>query len=160
MPDLYGVPSDNILYIHGEAGEIGSELVLGHAWTPDERTSLRSDVDGESEDHRVLEALDTLDEYFGKTYKPSKLIISENAGLFGALVAVEEVVVLGHSLSSVDNEYFLAVVKAFGTRTVDWTIVARSHEKDRERIKCLIDLGVSPTRVCCKLWSELWSGKW
>ncbi|SDT95686.1 bacteriophage abortive infection AbiH family protein [Geopseudomonas guangdongensis] len=155
LSKLYDVPAENILYIHGEGAEPGSELILGHAWTPDERTSLQKGLDGESADHRVMEALGRLDDYFEQTFKPSEQIIKLNADFFSNLRSVTHVTVLGHSLSSVDKAYFLAMVEALERRPVIWTVAVRSHDDDTHKIQCLNDFGVPREQIYCKLWSEL-----
>ncbi|RRV76558.1 bacteriophage abortive infection AbiH family protein [Stutzerimonas stutzeri] len=152
---LYNVPAENVLHIHGEGAEPSSELILGHAWTPDERTSLQQGLDGESADHRVMEALGVLDDYFEQTFKPSEQIIKLNAGFFSDLRSVTHVTVLGHSLSVVDRAYFLALVEALEGRPVIWTLAVRSHDEDPHKIQRLSDFGVPRGQIYCKLWSEL-----
>lgn len=152
---LYDVPAENILHIHGEGSDPGAELILGHAWTSDERTSLQKDFDEESADQRVMEALNVLDDFFEQTFKPSEQIIMRNAGFFADLRSVNHIAVLGHSLSSVDRAYFVAVVEALEARSVIWTVAVRSHDEDHKKIKCLNGFGVPSEQIYCKLWSEL-----
>lgn len=38
---FYNVSSENVLYIHGEGSDPSSELILGHAWTPDKLRRFR-----------------------------------------------------------------------------------------------------------------------
>lgn len=152
---LYDVPAENVLHIHGEGAEPGSELILGHAWTPDERTSLQNGLDGESADHRVMEALGKLDDYFEQTFKPSVQIIKLNTDFFSNLRSVTHVKVLGHSLSEVDKAYFLAIAEALEGRPVIWTVAVRSHDEDTHKILCLSGFGVPREQIYCKLWSEL-----
>ncbi|HHX1500068.1 bacteriophage abortive infection AbiH family protein [Pseudomonas nitroreducens] len=152
---LYDVQSENILHIHGEGAEPGSELILGHAWAPNERTSLQKGLDGESADHRVIEALGRLDDYFEQTFKPSEQIIKLNMDFFSNLRSVTHVKVLGHSLSEVDKAYFLAVVEALEGLPVIWTVAVRSHDEDTHKTLCLSAFGVPREQIYCKLWSEL-----
>ena len=152
---LYDVPAENVLHIHGEGAESGSELILGHAWTPDDRPSLQNGLDGESADTRVMEALERLDDYFEQTFKPSEQIIKLNKGFFSNLRSVTHVKVLGHSLSVVDKAYFLAIADALEGRSVIWTVAVRSHDEDTDKILRLSSFGVSGEQIYCKLWSEL-----
>jgi len=110
------------LHIHGESTDADSELVLGHAWAPEERTSLFKAVNHEDSDYRLIEAMQSLDDYFSDTFKPSKQIIEHNADFFAGLEEVDQVVVLGHSLSLVDGPYLAAVVQALKHRPVPWTV--------------------------------------
>ncbi|WP_145156309.1 bacteriophage abortive infection AbiH family protein [Pseudomonas oryzihabitans] len=152
---FYNVSSENVLYIHGEGSDPSSELILGHAWTPDKRTSLQKGLDQESADQRVIEAFGVLDDYFEQTFKPSEQIIKLNADFFSGLRSVTHVTVLGHSLSVVDKAYFLAVVEALKGRSVIWTLAVRSHDEDPGKFQCLGDFGVPREQICCKLWSDL-----
>ncbi|MFT6429824.1 MAG: hypothetical protein ACJAXR_001793 [Halopseudomonas sp.] len=152
---LYNVPTENILHIHGEGAQPSSELILGHAWTPDERTSLHKGLDGESADHRVMEALGRLDDYFEQTFKPSEQIINNHSGFFSTLSSVTHVIVLGHSLSEVGRAYFLAITEALEGRPVIWTVAVRSHGEESHKILCLNGFGVPKEQIYCKLWSEL-----
>ncbi|MBD7976184.1 bacteriophage abortive infection AbiH family protein [Serpens gallinarum] len=155
LSKLYDIPAKSILHIHGKGDEHGSELIMGHAWTRDERTSLQNGLDGESADHRIMEALSRLDDYFEQTFKPSGQIIKLNAGFFSNLRSVTHVTVLGHSLSAVDKAYFLAIVEALEGRPVIWTVAVRSHDEDPHKIQCINDLGVPRELIHCELWSEL-----
>lgn len=152
---LYDVPAENVLHIHGEGAESGSELILGHAWTPDERTSLQNGLDGESADHRVMEALGRLDDYFEQTFKPSEQIIKHNTDFFSNLRSITHVIVLGHSLSEVDKAYFLAIAEALEGRPVIWKVAVRSHDEGTDKIQRLNGFGVPREQICCRLWSEL-----
>lgn len=141
--------------MHGEGAESGSELVLGHTWAPDERTSLQDGLDGESTDNRIMEALDRLDDYFEQTFKPSEQIIKHNTDFFSNLRLVTHVKVLGHSLSKVGRAYFLAIAEALKGRPVIWTVAVRSHDEGTDQIQRLSGFGVPREQICFRLWSEL-----
>jgi hypothetical protein len=154
LTSVYQVPADNILHIHGESTEADSELVLGHAWAPEERTSLFEVVNHEDSDHRLFEAMQSLDDYFSDTFKPSKQIIEDNADFFAGLEEVDQVVVLGHSLSPVDGPYLAAVVQALKHRLVPWTVAVLPNDDVREKTARLEAVGVPPERIRYTLWSE------
>jgi hypothetical protein len=154
LTKLYAVPPYQILYLHGEGADQGSELVLGHAWEAEDRVSMQSWLDEEDHDHRLMEAFITLDEYFEATFKPCGLIIEQNAPFFGSLGSITEVVVLGHSLSNVDRAYFLALVDGL-TAGPTWTVAVRAADQAPAKTQCLTAFGVLPERVKLKLWSEL-----
>lgn len=50
LQELYGVPDTRILHIHGRANLPDNDLVLGHAWNPQERRSLNDRPDIEEID--------------------------------------------------------------------------------------------------------------
>lgn len=154
LTSVYQVPADNILHIHGESTDADSELVLGHAWAPEERTSMFEVVNHEDSDHRLIEAMQSLDDYFSDTFKPSKQIIEDNADFFVGLEEVDQVVVLGHSLSPVDGPYLAAVVQALKHRPGPWTVAVLPDDDVGEKTARLEAVGVPSERIRYRLWSE------
>ncbi|MNF74667.1 hypothetical protein D3C84_567060 [compost metagenome] len=155
LSKLYGIDPEQVLHIHGSEGD-GDELILGHAWEAQQRTPLnRQDDDPDSYEHRVAEALDELDAYFDKTFKPSAKIIADNEAFFRGLESVEEVRVLGHGLSHVDQAYFVKLVDALKGREVSW-IVAYRNSGDFEKIrKALAGFGVPESHISFEPWERL-----
>lgn len=153
LAKLYDIAPENILHIHGEGEDESSELVLGHAWSAQVRPSLQRGLD-EDADPRVMEAMGILDDYFEKTFKPSAKIIEQHAQYFSSLKSVTQVIVLGHSLSKVDEAYFVALVEALQA-SPSWTVAVRSHNEDVERAACLAEFGVPAESIDFKLWSQL-----
>lgn len=151
---VYEVPTENILHIHGESTGADSELALGHAWAPEERTSLFDAVNHAKSDHRVIEAMQSLDDYFTHTFKPSRELIQHNACFFAGLGEISQVIVLGHSLSPVDAPYLSAVVQALKHRQVVWTVAVLEHDDFGEKSALLEAVGVSSEQIHFRLWSE------
>ncbi|MDO7929072.1 bacteriophage abortive infection AbiH family protein [Pseudomonas sp. KFB-139] len=130
---VYQVPSENIL----------------------QRTSLFDAVNHEDSDHRLIEAMQSLDDYFSNTFKPSNEIIERNADFFAGLAEVDQVVVLGHSLSPMDAPYLSAVVHALKHRLVYWTVATLENDDLREKTALLNAIGVPSGHVRYRPWSEL-----
>ncbi|WDO12332.1 bacteriophage abortive infection AbiH family protein [Flavobacterium sp. WW92] len=109
----YSIPEDRILYIHNKAVNLESEIILGHSRELSAEESFSNyKSDGEMEDYdvRVMEGNVILDNYFKNTYKDTPTIISENENFFRSLSNIDEIIVLGHSLSAVDLPYFERIV--------------------------------------------------
>ncbi|WP_339560813.1 bacteriophage abortive infection AbiH family protein [Pseudomonas sp. EA_65y_Pfl1_P113] len=156
LTHLYNVPPENILHIHGEAADPDSDIVLGHAWDDENRPSLHDGVDPESADHRLLEAYSILDDYFSSTFKPSKKIIRENAGFFESLADIEKVIVLGHSMSEVDDAYFSSLLQTFGDRPTHWTFVLPPYDDGERELKENVSrLALYSNRIGFKTWDQL-----
>lgn len=153
LTKLYDIASENILHIHGEGEDESSDLVLGHAWAAAVRPSLQGGLD-EDTDSRFAEAMGILDDYFENTFKPSAKIIEQQKPYFDGLKSVTQVVVLGHSLSKVDEAYFLALVEALQA-SPRWMVAVRSHEENTNKAQCLVEFGVPGDSIDFKLWSEL-----
>jgi len=153
LTKLYDIAQENILHIHGEGEDESSDLVLGHARAVADRSSLQDGVD-ENTDTRFAEAMGILDDYFEKTFKPSAKIIEQQKPYFEGLKSITQVVVLGHSLSKVDEAYFLALVEALQA-SPRWTVAVRSLNENTSKAACLIDFGVPSQSIGFKLWSQL-----
>ncbi|MDO8813587.1 MAG: bacteriophage abortive infection AbiH family protein [Gallionella sp.] len=154
LASVYSVPMVNILHIHGEAA-LPDTVVLGHAWNPNERKSLNDHSGVEDQDTQVTEAYDILDGYFSATFKPLEKIIQENAPFFAGLRNIEEVFVLGHSLSDVDLNYFEAVVKAIDIDAVRWAIACRNSVEMEDKHAAIAMLGVPARRIYTQLWNDI-----
>ena len=119
---LYGVPPQNVLHIHNEAINEESELILGHARNPSDMKSQNNSADLEAQDPRITEANETIDQFFSDTYKPTKEIIAKHSAFFGNLKDVEQINVMGHSLSEVDLPYLMEIANNIDRDRVRWVI--------------------------------------
>lgn len=155
LQQLYDVPKSHILHIHGAARLSGADLVLGHAWNPEDRRSLNDRPDLEEMDTRLAEAHTILDRYFSTTFKPSARLIEQHRPFFEQLTWVEEVCVLGHSLSSVDEPYFRALLAIPGMSSARWQVACRSENDADARSARLRELGIQPNSIFTCLWSDV-----
>lgn len=152
---LYGVHPGRILFIHGCADVADDELVLGHAWHPQSRKSLNDRPDIEEVDTRLMEANDIIDGYFSATFKRSTELITLHRNFFDALTEIEQVVVLGHSLSAVDAAYFAALIEQRSVAEARWQIACRSLGEWPEKQMLLAGLGIHPAKATPVLWDAL-----
>lgn len=155
LSSLYGVPSERILFIHGCADLADDDLVLGHAWHPQTRKSLNDRSDIEEIDTRLIEANDIIDDYFSATFKRSADLIAQHRGFFDALTDIEQVIVLGHSLSDVDAAYFMALLEQRSVAQAAWLIACRSPADWPEKKLLLTHLGVDSNRAVPVAWDSL-----
>ncbi|MGR0116417.1 bacteriophage abortive infection AbiH family protein [Ralstonia pseudosolanacearum] len=155
LREMYGVPNSQVLHIHGNAEQQTSALVLGHAWQPSQRRSLNDRPDIEDLDVRLVEAHDTLDEYFGKTFKPSGQLIRTHHAFFETLGSIQTVYVLGHSLSDVDLSYIQALLSIPAVAGAQWHIACRTESERPTKSARLVELGVDARRVFPMLWDHL-----
>lgn len=141
LTDLYQIPSSRILHIHGEAKK-EQELILGHAWNPIEIPLSNEVSDSESMDTRVMEGNEIINGYFGATFKDSKKIISENRMFFGWLTEVSKIVVLGHSLSQVDEIYFKEIAANIDINKVSWAVTYYGDDERERHQSTLRSIGI------------------
>ena len=106
LEELYSIPSSQIVHIHGDIKNKGTDLVFGHGKKYNLNHCqelgdlyLWGDVDGAVRDYG--EALNTL-------YKDTSAIYEDNIGWFDSLTqkSIDNIYVLGCSLGEVDDKYF------------------------------------------------------
>ena len=68
-------------------------------------------IQDDDEDFRITETKEIIKAYFQKTYKDTFGIIQMNQNFFDSLININEIFILGHSLSSVDMDYFVEIRK-------------------------------------------------
>lgn len=138
LESIYGVSPANVLHIHGNATVPSDQIVLGHGWERLDEEKLSPRVD-ENTDTRIAGGYQLIDGYFADTFKPTDEIIERNAAFFGGLADIDEVIVLGHSLSEVDAPYLSEVIR--GIRFLaNWTV--SYHENPEREIERMGNLGV------------------
>ena len=72
---------------------------------------LLQEIQDDDEDFRITETKEIIKAYFQKTYKDTFGIIQMNQNFFDSLININEIFILGHSLSSVDMDYFVEIRK-------------------------------------------------
>jgi hypothetical protein len=155
LADLYGVPLERTLHIHGASSDDDQELILGHGWNPAMRKSLNDRPDIEDLDTRMIEAHQILDQYFSATFKPSQQLIAQHQEFFKALDAVTQVTVLGHSLSDVDAEYFRALLAVPAVASATWAVACRHSDDSVEKTQRLANLGLPASQIRAVAWATL-----
>lgn len=142
---IYKIKRKDILYIHNKAVNTNSTLILGHSRNKANRISFQEKTD-EDTDPRVAEGNRLLDDYYEETYKDTETIIKNNSIYFNDLKNINKIYVYGHSISKVDEEYFIELIK-YVDKKAFWTV---SYYDDLERIKLkdkLIKLGVVANNI-------------
>ena len=107
---LYG--AQNVCYIHGSRKNRKAKLILGHSYkksVPDVSVKMPRFKDGFKRG-MVNAAFDDAMVHAGwydqATTKNSRQIIKDNESFFDGLSDIDTIIVIGHSLSEVDMEYF------------------------------------------------------
>lgn len=123
----YGVDRERILYIHNKAEDEKSNLILGHSVL-----GKQSDKELWSGDVRMSEAELHIMDYYKKTCKASPQVINDNSTFFQNLYSVDEIYVLGHSMSWVDKLYFETILRYIDMHKVIWNV---SYYDGFEKVK-------------------------
>mgnify|MGYP003001205241 CR=1 FL=1 len=122
VEELYGVSESNVCYIHGcrrkKKDHPKEKLILGHepGASEAEYDLIRSIKRNKSYRSQVIDmaqegVVRLLSEYDEDLTKNSQSIIAAYGSFFKNLADVQNVVVIGHSLSPIDWDYFLEAAK-------------------------------------------------
>ena len=145
---IYDIPEKNTLFIHGEVRNESSELILGHAWNPVDIPSSNTAIDPDNiEDIRFTEGKESINKFFGATFKPTRKIIENNSDFFRSLRDISNIFILGHSLSQIDIEYFQAITKFINRSSVEWKISYYNISERKRHQETMNKLGVDNRRV-------------
>jgi hypothetical protein len=155
LQELYDIPDTHILHIHGRANLPDNDLVLGHAWNPHQRRSLNDRSDIAEIDTRLVEANALIDDYFSATFKPSSRLIQEHSPFFERLAHLEEVCVLGHSVSTEDEAYYHALLALPGVAAARWRVACYFSSDFQTMPGRLLKLGVEAGRIATCSWSDV-----
>lgn len=126
---LYGVPLEQVTFIHGDAAGPCANLVLGHNYSP---KSLNDSRDMDAIDPREAEGNEIIDQYFRATFKPVSSVIHTHRDFFKRLALIQDIFVLGHSLDDVDIPYFKEIMKNIDGQRTKWKISYYRNENLRE----------------------------
>lgn len=156
IENLYGVAHKNVCYIHGcrkkQKGHPKEELILGHRpvdqYIGEAPRKYRRRYPARKQyliDAARETALRYLDWYDEQTTKDCGRIIQSHQAFFEGLQDVEQIVVIGHSLSPVDWDYFRRVHASCPDAL--W-YVSYYGEKDLKNCQALIaQLGIRQDKV-------------
>jgi hypothetical protein len=147
LQTAYLVPECNVLHIHNKAENGNSNLILGHAWKPVSRNSKMTQEDLENQDVRIAEGDAIIDQYFEKTYKATDEIIKANRAFFSNLHTIEDIYVLGHSISSVDIAYFQELVKSINAKNTKWHISYFGDDELKKHTATMNNLGINVSLI-------------
>lgn len=153
LDKIYKVNSEKILYIHNKAVNEDSVLIIGHSRQFNDEQAF-SRYNDKYSDPRIAQGNDLIDEYFKATYKNTETIIADNITFFKNLVCVNEVYVLGHSISSVDISYFQLIQEIVDSK-VNWIISYYQEEERNEKFHKAIDLGIESSKIIMNTLNEL-----
>ena len=139
---VYGIDSDNIKHIHGYVKNKKEELVIGHC--NQKIISYALEKKKEAETNFVdfsVSTFDRVSKYCEVTLKRTSRIIDENTDFFESLSDVDEVIIIGHSLNTVDMPYFKKVFNSISDNVI-WKAYYFEEKDEKPFEKVLSDLGI------------------
>lgn len=159
LEQYYDIDPENILHIHGKAND--DTLILGHGIDPknfepkaqkppdglsDEEYEQWSEFMSDNYDFSYELGKDQLLNYFSRSFKETSLIINDNQSFFNSLNNIQQVIILGHSLSMVDLPYITKTYKSIREGTL-WTVTYYSDKEKSSHRNTLIQLNIEENNI-------------
>ena len=136
LESYYNIDPDSILYIHNKA-QSDDRLILGHATDLEKFETVEEEMPEDLTDEEKAEWIEWQSDnydfayesgkqeilnYFKNSYKNTESIIEENSNFFNSLKDIQEIYVLGHSISEVDQPYFNKIIESIPNKEVKWIV--------------------------------------
>ncbi len=159
LEKYYYVKSKRILYIHGKAKIPDEKLILGHGIDPttfeekekkppdgltEEELEMWRDQMSNDYDYSYESGKSELMYYFETSFKLTDEIIKKHESFFDSLKDVKQIIVLGHSISTVDQPYFKKVIRSVNDKSISWIV---SYHSDTSHLENLIALGLDRNQI-------------
>ncbi|GEK12595.1 bacteriophage abortive infection AbiH family protein [Aliivibrio fischeri] len=147
---IYGIDNDRVFHIHGRA-ETHDELIFGHGEAIVEPPEL--DEDGESTRDMFSDAQSGARYPLYALKKPVDDVIEQHESYFTQLSDIEEVIIIGHSLNTIDQPYFCRIAqRAVGA---NWKVCCYSEDQEESYTQSLVDCGIDRDRIEIIKYSDL-----
>jgi hypothetical protein len=152
----YGVDKGSICYIHGKSSDDDSQIILGHGTDPShfevkdpeppeglsaEQYDLWREDMADQYDYSYESAKQEILSYYTTAFKNTLSIIEKNIRFFEGLGSVENIYVLGHSISPVDIRYFEAV-RQYVKPEAKWHVSFYTDYEKQKHLEALTTIGV------------------
>ncbi len=143
LESVYNIPSDQVIHIHGDIETNNEDLIFGHAKQLVEEPEL--DEYGDSNRTLFTDSENAAKYLFYTFHKHVNTIISEKTNFFSDLMQIKEIVVLGHSLSKIDEPYFKEIYNFVGDAF--WHISYYGSEEEKRHIHKLQKIGIEKNKI-------------
>jgi len=156
LEELYKINPERILHIHKDVESCYSDIILGHGVNPnllksteeklpdtltEEEMNELVQIQIDRESTPIGEGRIILENYYELTFKNTDQIINENLDFFENLSDVEEILVLGHSLSGIDKPYFEKLFSEVSPKA-KWIVSYYNHAEKESHIATLTEIGI------------------
>jgi len=141
LEKYYFIKNSQVFHIHGEAHELPErdkrygdddiiDIVIGHAKELLPSLEKRPKVNG-IQNFSLDDAIEVIENLHRRLFKNTKQIIGDNHSFFSSLKSINKIIVIGHSISEVDQEYFSKVVQSVRS-DADWLITYYGRDQYTE----------------------------
>lgn len=147
--DVYGIPLDDILFIHGRASDSATRfLVLGHGKSCEEVQQDAETNFDENTHPAFIQTVEAVERQVNMMKKDTSRIIADNQSTWEAMKDVQHIYCYGLSMSPVDMPYLQKIVASIDSKHVIWHANVFGND-DREievqkveKKKILLSLGI------------------
>ncbi|QKG45314.1 bacteriophage abortive infection AbiH family protein [Providencia rettgeri] len=147
LSNVYNINESNIHQIHGNTQS--DKIILGHGNKPEKSVNINK---GEDQDTRVANAYEIIDKCLLDTYKNTQLVIEQHHFFKLELSKIENIIILGHSISKVDDEYYYHIINK--CNHINWYIASLSDNDFIQKKKKLNTLGVPIANIFPINWNH------
>ncbi len=144
LEEVYKIPCENILHIHGDIEKNYDSLIFGHNAELIEMPEI--DENGDSTRTIISDSENVSKSPFYAFQKPVKEIISENLNFFESLKGIEEIIILGHSLNSIDIPYFQEIVNQTNNN-IEWKVSFYEENEKKTHLSKLQEIGIKESNI-------------
>lgn len=135
LQDVYSVPDEDVLHIHGKAHW---NVIFGHG-----KKSSPADPDHELDEPWFEDAYQTLASVTKKFHKPVNEILERHRGHLERYGDVRKIIVLGHSVNGIDIPYFKFILNAYPDAVWrNWNHKSEEYDGVSDTHDKLLSLGV------------------
>ena len=147
--DVYGIPLDDILFIHGRASDSANRhLVLGHGKSREE-IQREAEAKFDEETHPAyIQTVEAVERQVNMMKKNTSQIIDDNQSTWEAMKDVQHIYCYGLSMSPVDMPYLQKIITSIDAQHVIWHVnVFGNDDKEinaqkEDKRKILLSLGI------------------
>jgi Bacteriophage abortive infection AbiH len=141
LQDVYSVPDEDVLHIHGKASW---NVIFGHG---NRSSSVEPNHDdGEPWFEGSHQALTSVTKVF---HKPVNEILEEHSEQLERYGDVTKIIVLGHSINDIDIPYFKCILNAYPDAVWrNWNHKSKENDGVSDTHDKLLSLGVPREKLC------------
>lgn len=143
LQQIYKIKSENILHVHGNIEDNRGSIIYGHNQILEEVSELDENGDSNRTPFSDSEAMAKYP--FHALSKPVLEITQDNKKFFEILLAVNEIIVLGHSLNEIDIPYFKEIHEV--TSSANWKVSYYTENERQSHLSKLQDIGINGNSI-------------
>ena len=144
LEEIYKIPSELIYHIHGDIKNNLDSLIFGHN---KELNGIPEFSKNGYSNRTLFTDSENMAKYpFYAFQKPVNEIIYKNKNYFKSIKNVNEIIVLGHSLNSIDIPYFIEIMKYVKNNAI-WKVSFYNEEEKKSHQTTLEKIGIEKCNI-------------